>query len=209
MTENVKKPNIKEGLVHIFAKNPVLVLGLVIGQLAAGDTTLQNGVALSVAFFFITTASILFSSFFGKNLPDWLLPVCCAAVSSVMLAPAYFISGTFSATIFDSLGIYPALLAVSTLPIVYSSKFAKDQEPLDALINAIGISLGFAFTAIILGGAREIFGSGSLWGIKIWETGSFPAVKLPFWGFILLGFMAAILNIVRESFKKTEEEEQI
>ncbi len=209
MTEINIKPNIKEGLAYIFTKNPVLVLGLVVGQLAAGDTTLQNGAALSVAFLFITLGSLLFASFFGSYLPEWIAPVCYAAISFVMLVPAYFISGTFSATIFDSLGIYPALLAVSTVPIVYSSKYAKNQEPITALMNALGISLGFAATAIVLGAAREIFGSGSLWGFKIWEAGSFPAVKLPFWGFILMGFMAAILNLVKEHIKKPEEEEQV
>ena len=43
------KANFKESLAYLFFRNPVLVLGLVIGQLAAGDTTLQNGAALSVA----------------------------------------------------------------------------------------------------------------------------------------------------------------
>ena len=48
------KAEIKKSLEYIFFKNPVLVLGLVIGQLAAGDISLQNAAALSITFFFIT-----------------------------------------------------------------------------------------------------------------------------------------------------------
>ena len=204
MNQLKEKFSFKESRAYIFFKNPVLVLGLVIGQLAAGDTTLQNGVALSVTYFLVTVPVLVFASVFGKKLPQWLRVVCYALVSTVMLVPAYFICGSFSATIFDSLGIYPVLLAVSTVPIVYSSKIAENSEPLSALMNGIGISLGFALTAIILGAAREFFGSGSLWGFKLADA-VYPAVRLPFWGFILLGFMAAIVNLISEAVKKSEE----
>ena len=204
MTETKEKLNLKESLAYIFFKNPVLVLGLVIGQLAAGDTTLQNGAALSIAYFFIIVPVLVFASAAGKKLPEWLRPVCYVVLSASMLVPAYFISGSFSATIYDSVGIYPALLAVSTVPVVYSSKIAEKQNPLASLLNGLCLALGFALTALFLGAAREFFGSGSLWGIKIAEA-SFPAIKLPFWGFILLGFMAAILNLIKDIIKKPEE----
>ena len=204
MIETKEKLNLKESLAYIFFRNPVLVLGLVIGQLAAGDTNLQNGAALSAAYFFIVVPVLVFASVIGKKLPEWFRPVCYALISAVMLNPAYFISGTFSATIYDSMGIYPALLAVSTVPIVYSSKFAEKQNTVTALMNGLCLSAGFAVTALILGAAREFFGSGSLWGIKITEA-IFPSVKLPFWGFILLGFMAAILNLIKDFIKKPED----
>lgn len=204
MIAEKEKNGFKESLAYIFSRNPVLVLGLVIGQLAAGDTTLQNGVALSITYLLITVPVLVFASAIGKKLPDWLKIVCYAVLSAVMLLPAYFICGSISATIFDSLGIYPALLAVSTVPIVYSSKFAEKQKPSLAAVNGLCISAGFAITAILLGAAREFFGSGSLWGFKIAEA-SFPAVKLPFWGFILLGFMAAIINWVKDIIKRPEE----
>lgn len=204
MTENKEKLNLKESLAYIFSKNPVLVLGLVIGQLAAGDTTLQNGAALSVTYFFIVVPVLVFASVIGKKLPEWLRPVCYAVLSAVMLVPAYFICGAFSATIYDAMGIYPALLAVSTVPIVYSSKFAEKQNPVSALMHGICISLGFAATALVLGAAREFFGSGSLWGFKVAEA-SFSAAKLPFWGFILLGFMAAIVNLIKDLVRKSED----
>ena len=203
MIAEKEKINLKESLGYLFSKNPVLVLGLVIGQLAGGCTTLQNGVALSVTYLFITVPVLVFASAIGKKLPDWSKVVCYALLSAAMLVPSYFVCGTISSTIFDSLGIYPALLAVSTVPIVYSLKIAEKQSVSVAAVNGVFISLGFALTAIILGAAREFFGNGSLWGFKIAEA-SFPAVKLPFWGFILLGFMAAIINWIKDIIKKPE-----
>ncbi len=208
MNETKEKLNIRDSLSYIFFKNPVLILGLVIGQLAAGDTSLQNGAALSVTFLFIAVPVLVFASVIGKKLPEWLRPVSYALLSAAMLVPSYFICGTFSATIYDSMGIYPALLAVSTVPIVFSSKFAEKQNAAAALLNGLCLALGFAVTALILGGARELFGNGSLWGIKLAEA-SFPAAKLPFWGFILLGFMAAIVNLIKDIVRKSEEAQGI
>lgn len=207
MSEKTKKlsAEIKDSLGYLFFKNPVLVAGLVIGQLAAGCTTVQNGAALSVAYFFIVVPVLVFASAVGGKLPVWARTVAYMVISSLMLLPSYFISGSFSATIFDSVGIYPALLAVSTVPVVYSEKFAGKQNVSKAFFNGVFLALGFALTAMILGSAREFFGSGSLWGYKIAEA-SFPAVKLPFWGFILLGFMAAAVNGIRELLKKPEYE---
>ncbi len=204
MTENKEKLNIKDSLAYIFFKNPVLVLGLVIGQLAAGDATLQNGAALSVTYLFIVVPVLVFASVIGGKLPQWLKVVSYAMVASLMLIPAYFVCSGFSATIFDSAGIYPALLAVSTVPVVFASKIAENQTPAAAAVNGLCIGIGFALVALILGGAREFFASGSLWGYKFAES-VYPAVKLPFWGFILLGFMAAGINGAAELFKKGEE----
>ena len=199
------KAEFKESLAYLFFRNPVLVLGLVIGQLAAGDTTLQNGAALSVAYFFIVVPVLLFASVFGKKLPEWSKIVCYALLSAAMLFPSYFICKSFSATIFDSVGIYPALLAVSTVPMVYSSKFAENQKISVVFMNAICLAGGFALTALVLGAARELLASGSLWGFRITEV-YLPAAKLPFWGFILLGFMSAIVNWISE---RTGEKEKI
>jgi Na+-translocating ferredoxin:NAD+ oxidoreductase RnfE subunit len=204
---NEIKSAFKESSAYLFTKNPVLVLGLVIGQLAAGVSNLQNAAALSVTYFFVVSGVLVFASLFGKKLPGWLKVVLYAIVGSLMLVPSYFISAGISATIFDSVGIYPALLAVSTVPIVYSEKIAENKKPLSALVNGICIAFGFPITAFILGAAREILGSGSLFGFKVVKP-VFPAAKLPFWGFIFLGFMAALVNFIKEFIKKPTGEEE-
>ena len=198
------KSALKESTGYLFFRNPVLVLGLVIGQLAAGVANLQNAAALSVTYFFVVVPTLVFASLVGKKLPGWLKFVVYAVISAAMLVPSYFISSTFSATIFDSAGIYPALLAVSTVPVVYSSKIAENQKPLSAFVGGICIALGFAFTAIFLGAAREFLSGGSIWGFRFMEP-LFPAAKLPIWGFIFLGFMSAFVNFVKDLVKKPED----
>lgn len=70
----------KESLGYIFFRNPVLVLGLVIGQLAAGDTNLKNAAALSVTYLLISVTVLVFASLIGKKLPACLKVVSYALV---------------------------------------------------------------------------------------------------------------------------------
>lgn len=204
MTTEVKeKFSAKDSLAHVFFSNPVLVGGLVIGQLSAGDTSLQTGVALTVTFLFVTVPVLVFAAAAGKLLPHWLRIVTYMLISGGMLFPAYLVCRGISPMVFDSVGIYLPLLAVSTIPTAYSVKYSEKHDVPKAFMDGIALSLGFGAVALILGAGREFFGYGTLWGMKITEN-SFPAISLPFWGFILLGFMAAGVAGVRILFKKPE-----
>ena len=74
MTEKAKNlsAEVKDSLGYLLFKNPVLVLGLVIGQLAGGCTNLQNAAALSVTYFFVVVPVLVFASAIGKKLPQWI-----------------------------------------------------------------------------------------------------------------------------------------
>lgn len=203
MSEIKEKISAKDSFAHVFFSNPVLVGGLVIGQLAAGDTSLQTGVALTVTFLLVTVPVLVFAAAAGKYLPRWSRIVAYMLISGGMLFPAYLICGKIAPMVFDSVGIYLPLLAVSTIPTAYSVKYSEKHDVLKALLDGIALFLGFGLVAVILGAAREFFAYGTLWGAKI-AGNSFPAVQLPFWGFILLGFMAAGVGAVRTLFNKPE-----
>lgn len=203
MTDTKEKLSVKDSLSYIFFSNPVLVGGLVIGQLAAGATTLQNGAALSLTFLFVTLPVLVFAALVGKYLPKWTRIIVYMMISAAMLFPAYLVCRSFSTTLFDSVGIYLPLLAVSTIPAIYSSKYSEKHNALVAMLDGVCLSLGFGLVALVLGLAREFFGSGTIWGVKI-ASATFPAVNLPFWGFILLGFMAAGVSGFRMLYHKPE-----
>lgn len=203
MTEVKEKLSLKSSLDHILFANPVLVGGLVIGQIAAGATTLQNGIALTLTFAIVTIPVLIFAAALGKFLPKWLHIVVYACLSGALLFPAYMVCKSISPNIFDSIGIYLPLIAVTTVPVAYSAKFSERHNMAVALFDGIFLTVGFGLAAIILGALREFLGSGSLWGIKLVGV-AFPALKLSSWGFILLGFMAAAISAISSALKRPE-----
>ena len=203
-----QKTNPLESLSYLLFSNPVLVGGLVIGQLAAGATSLQNGVALTITFLFVTFPVLIFASAFGKVLPKWSRVAVYMLLSAAMLYPAYLVCKNLSATVLDSVGIYLPILAVSTVPSVYSARYSEKHNVGKAALDGLCLSVGFGLVAAVLGMAREFFGNGTIWGVKVSEH-TFPAVRLPFWGFILLGFMAAGVAALRLLFHRPDYVEPI
>ena len=96
MTEVKEKLSIKSSLNHILSANPVLVGGLVIGQIAAGATDLKNGVALTLTFAVVTIPVLIFAAAVGKYLPKWLHVAMYACLSGALLFPAYFVCKSVS-----------------------------------------------------------------------------------------------------------------
>ena len=203
MTEIKEKLSLKSSLNHILFANPVLVGGLVIGQIVAGATTLQNGIALTLTFAIVTIPVLIFAAALGKSLPKWMHIVVYACLSGALLYPAYIVCKSISPMIFDSVGIDLPLVAVTSVPVAYSAKFSERHNISVAFFDGIFLTVGFGLAAILLGAFREFFGSGSLWGIKLIDL-TFPAFKLSSWGFILLGFMAAIVSAINTALKRPE-----
>ena len=69
-----------------------------------------------------------------------------------------------------------------------------------ALADAIGMSVGFAFALFCLGATREILGSGSLLGIRLFGEDFEPWVImiLPPGGFLMLGFILLFFNWLQQ-----------
>ena len=196
MIAEKERSDLRESLSHVLFSNPVLVGGLVLGQLAAGATSLQNGVALTVTFLFVTLPVLVFAAAFGRSLPKWSRVAVYMLLSTAMLYPSYLVCKNISATVLDSVGIYLPILAVSTIPSVYSARFSEKHNVMKAVTDGLCLTLGFGVVAVLLGILRELLGSGTLWNVKVTEA-TFPSLKLPFWGFILIGFMAAAVAGLR------------
>lgn len=190
---------------HIFLNNPVLAGGLVIGQLAAGCVSLQCGAALSITFAFVSLPVLVFAAAIGRYLPKAMRIVSYMVISALMLLPSYFTVRSIAANITDSVGIYMTLMAVTTIPVAYSAKYSERHSVGNAFLDGVGLTLGFALAAAVIGGVREFLGSGTLWGNKI-TSAMFPSLLLPFWGFILMGFMAAFVRAVRDLFSDGRRE---
>ena len=89
--------------------------------------------------------------------------------------------------------------------------FASRQPPGQAALDALGTACGFAIALIVLGGVRELLGSGTLfagmaqlfgpvadrWVIKLAADGGLLVVLLPPGAFIVGGLLLGLANWVR------------
>jgi len=177
----------------LLRQNPVLVQFLGLCPMLAVSTTVVNGVGMG-----LSTAAALICS-------NVVIALLRAFIPRQVRIAAYVVVIAGFATIVDlllraylpelsgSLGLFIPLIAVNCIIIARAEKFASKNTVFDALIDGLGMGMGFTAVLIILSSVREILGSGTWFGIQVFGEGYQPALMmiLPPGGFLALGTLIA------------------
>ena len=104
----------------------------------------------------------------------------------------------FPKTIF-SIGVFlPTLIANSLIVVKSESRFHK-KNFLYMLTDLLCHCAGFFIVIFLVGTLRELLYSGTYMGKTVFENLSIPAIVYPFSGFIIVGFLAAIVKKIKLS----------
>jgi len=97
-----------------------------------------------------------------------------------------------------ALGIFIPLIVVNCIILGRSEAFASKNGIGHSLLDGLGMGLGFTMALLVLGGVREILGSGALAGIPVAPEGFRPVLLfiLPPGGFIAYGLLLAGFNAI-------------
>jgi len=178
-----------------FTQNIVLIQLIGLCPIILSGISLKYGVVLTVCTMLVQVNISLLMSVLGGRIPDWLQPPVCAIVSAGLLLGAGYVIGQYiSPELYAGLDIFVPLIAVSTLVTYRAGGFAAHNHPGAALADALGASLGFGVVICIVAALREIVTFGTLWDVPIGFEPIFARGALPFVGFILLAYMAAVLQ---------------
>jgi electron transport complex protein RnfE len=98
--------------------------------------------------------------------------------------------------LYEQLGIFIPLIVVNCLILGRAEAFASKRNLLSAIIDALGMGIGFTIALTALGATREILGNGSLFDIKFVseDANTFILFILPPGAFIALAYLAALFN---------------
>jgi Na+-transporting NADH:ubiquinone oxidoreductase subunit D len=90
------------------------------------------------------------------------------------------------------LGPYVGLIITNCILMGRAEAFASQNKPFESMIDGIGAGLGYTLVLLVIGFIRELFGFGSIFGIKImgaWWTNWSIMVMAPSAFFILALFI--------------------
>ena len=178
--------------------NIVLIQALGLCPIIAAGNTLQNGVALTVCTAVVLIPLSLFIALAGNWLPKWLRPVIYVLLASLLLVGAAYVMETYiSAELFAKLHLFIPLMAVNML-YMRSVGVSSIINPIGTVVDALGSTVGFGAVICSISALREMAISGTIWGIPLESNVAMPEVAAPFAAFILLGFMAAVLQWSRQ-----------
>jgi electron transport complex protein RnfE len=110
-----------------------------------------------------------------------------------------------------SLGAFIALIVVNCLILGRAEAFASKNTLGRAVLDGLGMGVGFTAALLFIGVVREILGSGSLFGIVLFP-GSFQTwtiMVLPSGGFFAMAMWLLLVNWLKarqtEAAKQSEE----
>lgn len=178
--------------------NIVLSQALGLCPIIAAGISLQNGVVLTVCTALVMLPLSLVISFIGRHLAKWVRPAMYVVLASLLLTGAAYVLDAFiSSELYAKLYLFIPLIAVNML---YSRSigFASTMRPLETVIDAIGSTLGFGIVICLISAMREIAIGGTIWGVPLNSELILPEAAAPFTAFIVLGFMAALLQWTRQ-----------
>lgn len=191
------------------SKNIVLVQAIGLCPIIAIGVNLKYGVVLTLCTAAILLPSSLFMSLIGYKLPAWVRPpIYTVGASLILLGAAIFVYYAISPEIYAALYLFLPLMAVNTLVSYRAGGFSASHEPVVALTDALASTLGFGLVICLVSAIREIASKGTLWDIPVGIEIPLPATSLTFAAFIMLGFMAAILQWLKAalvSWKRKKE----
>ncbi|MGN1108432.1 MAG: Rnf-Nqr domain containing protein, partial [Oscillospiraceae bacterium] len=106
-------------------------------------------------------------------------------IPTALLLNAWFPETAASVSIYIEILVVNSLLLAKTESRFYLMPYG--EMAVDALIYV----LGYAIAAFAVGIIRELLAFGSLFGLRVCDP-LMPAAKTPFFGFLLLGILAAV-----------------
>ncbi|UCG13146.1 MAG: electron transport complex subunit E [Deltaproteobacteria bacterium] len=173
-----------------------LVLGLC--PTLAVTTMAKNGLGMGLATTFVLINSNVIVSVLRKIIPgkvriaSYIVVIASFVVMAELLLQAYWYP------MYEELGIFVPLIVVNCIILGRAEAFASKNPIVHSLADGLGIGLGFTISLTILGGIREILGTGEFFSMAVmwpsYEPFSFM-VKAP-GAFVCLGFLLGLMNII-------------
>lgn len=148
-------------------QNPVTLQILGICSALAVTTTLATAVTMSISLTVVLTLAAGLISAIRRHIPETIrLIVQIVIVASLVIVIDQVLQAYF-AEISRALSVYVGLITTNCLVLGRTEAYARHHAPLPAMVDAFGNGLGYSLVLIVIGGLRELFGKGELFGIAV------------------------------------------
>ena len=180
----------------LWLQNAVFRLLLGLCPALAVTTSAENGLGMGLATTFVLVCSnIVVSSLRNVipakvRIPSFIVVIASFVTVVQLCMEAYFYD------LYKALGIFIPLIVVNCLILGRAEAFASKNRLAPAVVDGVGMGLGFTLALFVLGSVRELLGSGALLGYAVFGPGYQPLLLmiLPPGAFIAMGLLLAAMN---------------
>ncbi|HPG92381.1 MAG TPA: electron transport complex subunit RsxE [Clostridia bacterium] len=193
---------IKElALDGIIRQNPALKLVLGTCSILALSNEAINGLGMGAAVTFVLVCSNLVISILRNIIPDKVrIPafiLIIATFVTVVKMLLYYLGSKSAAImgIYDAMDIFLPLIVVNCIILARAESFASHNTVGMSVLDGLFMGIGYTVALTLLGAAREILGSGSIFGVSLWNF-KIEFFTTPAGAFMTYGLFIALFTFV-------------
>jgi len=188
----------KEFIKGIFKENPILYYLLGMCPTLAVTTNAVNALTMGLSVIFVLFFSNIAVSVIRKAVPNQVrIAAFIVIIATFVTIVDIFLKANFPA-LSKALGPFVPLIVVNCIILGRAEAFASKKGVGASTMDALGMGLGFTITLLVMGGIREMLGTGSCFGVKFLPVffPKFLVMILPAGAFFTLAVLVAVHRAV-------------
>ena len=189
-----------EFIKGLWRDNPVFVQVLGMCPVLAVSNTAINALAMGLATSFVMLMSNTLVSLLRNFIPKQVRIATYILIIATFVTLVDYAIEAISLELHKALGAFISLIVVNCLILGRAEAFASKNRVGNAILDALGMGVGFTFALLCLGGVREVLGDGSLFGITLFPAAFEPWIVmiLPSGGFFTLAAWLLLIRYMKQ-----------
>lgn len=194
--------NLKFFTNGLLKENPSFVLVLGTCPALAVTTAAMNGIGMGAATTFVLVCSNLLIASLKNFIPDKVRIAAFIVIIATFVTIVDLVMKAFTPDLYKTLGIFIPLIVVNCIILGRAEAFAQKNSIIPALLDGLGMGIGFTLALTIMGSIREILGNGSIFDIRLvsQDARTMLLFILPPGAFLTYGYLIAIMNGIKRKY---------
>ena len=159
--------SLKNLTAPLSGNNPVIVQILGICSALAVTVQLKPAIVMGLSVMVVTAFSNLVMSLLRNGVPSRIRIIVQLVVIAALVILVDQVLKAFVYDVSKQLSVYVGLIITNCIIMGRVEAYALGNKPLDSFLDGIGNGLGYAAILLIVAFFRELFGSGTLFGVQI------------------------------------------
>lgn len=147
--------------------NPITVQVLGICSALAVTTLMKPSIIMAIAVIFVCAFSNLFTSLLRKSIPKQVRMIVQLVIVATLVTVVELSLKALDYTTYKQLSVFIGLIITNCIVMGRLEAFAMANTPWKSFLDGIGNGLGYGIILIAVSFFRELFGKGSVLGLKI------------------------------------------
>lgn len=151
-------------------ENPITIQVLGICSALAVTTQMKPTLVMAISVIFVIAMSNFVISVMRNTIPSRVRIIVQLAVVATLVTLVSEVLKAFAYDMYKELSVFVGLIITNCIVMGRLEAFALGNKPYDSVLDGLGSALGYSWIILTVAFFRELWGSGSVFGIPVFDT---------------------------------------